>query len=355
MGASVKTLVAIGSYGETAGLSTWWWDGGVDFTAVGTADIAAPSFACWHPTLPLLYAVSEVVDGSITALAVADDGSLEPVASVATGGSEPCWVVCDPAGTALLAANYDVERGQSSMAVIRLAADGSFTGDVTIVRHSGSGPVEDRQKASHIHQVVPTPHGTVLASDLGADQLTEYEVSSRGVTDVGRTAMPAGSGPRHMALSSDGSTGFVTGELDGTITVIRRSAGGLWVAAEQVPTTRLHIAYAADAMLPSQVRLAGGDRWLLVANRGTSTLAALSVSDGLRIVSEISVTEWPRHFTVARASVSDAAGSTVAIVVAGQRGGTIEALNLDTETGELEQLGAIAEVPQATCVAIRAR
>lgn len=355
MSAPSPTLIAVGSYGHTDGLSTWWWDGVATLNEAGSANVAAPSFACWHRTMPVLYAVSELPDdqGTVTALTVAEDGSLTAVATVSTGGSEPCWVVCDPAGTLLLVANYDVERGHSSMTAIRLAADGTFTGDVTVVRHAGSGPVPGRQDSSHIHQVVPTPHGTVLASDLGADELTEYDVSARGVVEVGRTAMPVGSGPRHMALSSDGSTGFVSGELDATITVIRRSARDAWIAAEQVPTTASPTVpgeVARDQVMPSQVRLAGGDRWLLVANRGTSTLAALEVSDGLRIASEVAVTAWPRHFTVA-----GTAGRYVMVLVAGQQGNTVEAVRLDTETGKLESMGAVAHVPTASCVAIRAR
>lgn len=362
MAAPGKTLVAIGSYGQTDGLSTWWWDGGAELTAAGTADVAAPSFVCWHPTKPLLYAVSELGKGMVTALAVAEDGSLEPVATIATHGAEPCWVVCDPVGAALLVANYDVEHGYSSMAVIRLADDGTFDGDVTVVLHAGSGPVDARQASSHIHQVVPTPHGTVLASDLGADELTEYEVTSRGVIEVGRTAMPAGSGPRHIALSSDGSTGFVSGELDGTITVIRRAAGGLWVAAEQMPTSASDTVGTADdtgvpsdRVQPSHVRLAGRDRWLLVANRGTNTLAALEVSDGLRVAAEVPVTAWPRHFAVSTSTDLGSTESGVTVLVAGQHGDTIEALTLDVKTGALGPLGVAAAVPSASCVAVRAR
>lgn len=350
MGASAKSLVAVGSYAAAGGLTTWWGDGKGEFTQAGVADVESPSFACWHPAKPVLYAVSELADdrGSVTAFAVGPDGSLTAGATISTGGSEPCWIAPDPSAAALLVANYDITRGHSSFATIRLAADGSFTGDVTIVRHSGSGPVRGRQDASHIHQAVPTPQGSVLASDLGADELTEYDVSPRGVVEVGRTAMPAGSGPRHMALSSDGSTGFVSCELGAAITVIRRGPGGRWAAAEQVPSTGID-GVPADQVLPSQIRLAGGDRWLLVANRGTNTLAALEVSGGLRIASEIPVTAYPRHFTVAGAG-----GGAVAVLVAGQHGDSVEAVRLETTTGKLESMGPVAEVPSASCVAIRA-
>jgi 6-phosphogluconolactonase (cycloisomerase 2 family) len=381
MSAFGKTLIAIGSYQQSGGLVTGWWDG-AGFTVAGTADVPAPSFVCWHPTLPLLYAVSEQPDGRVTALSVAEDGTLAVRGTVPSGGAEPCWVISDPIGEALLVANYDVELGHSSMTVIQLDADGLFSGDTTIVRGSGSGPVRGRQDASHVHQVVPTPYGTVLASDLGADRLVEFQIDPRGVVEVERVAIPAGSGPRHIALASDGRAAFVSGELDGTITVIRRQAGEPWAAGEQVPSSGFGasdtdselgdssaaegsgagVSEAADSgtgvseagdseSAASQVLLVGGDRWLLVANRGPNTLAALEVSDDLRIVAEVPVAANPRYFTAIADAEIPPDGCTV--LLAGQQDGVVEALRLDFESGGLESLGLVAEVPRATSGAVR--
>lgn len=345
-----RTLVAIGSYAPTGGLTTWWWEGSDDspelapeaFTAAGSADVVAPSFVCWHPAVPILYAVSELPDGSVTALGADADGSLTPLASIPTGGAEPCWVVCDPAGSAILVANYDIERGQSSIAVIRLDAEGLFTGDVTVLRHRGSGPVTGRQSASHMHQVVPTSHGTFLAADLGSDLLVEYSVDAGVVAELSRIAMPAGSGPRHIALGVNGSTGFVTGELDATVTVIRRSVDGVWQAAERFPCTGRD-GIPTDRVYPSHLSLSTGDRFLLVANRGAKTLATLDVSNNLRIVSEVPVVAWPRHFAVADDLV----------LVAGQYGDAVGAVRLDAATGTLTPIGTALAVPTASCVAVR--
>jgi 6-phosphogluconolactonase (cycloisomerase 2 family) len=364
MSAFGKTLIAIGSYQQSGGLVTGWWDG-AGFTVAGTADVPAPSFVCWHPTLPLLYAVSEQPDGRVTALSVAEDGTLAVRGTVPSGGAEPCWVISDPIGEALLVANYDVALGHSSMTVIQLDADGLFSGDTTIVRGSGSGPVRGRQDASHVHQVVPTPYGTVLASDLGADRLVEFQVGPRGVAEVERVAMPAGSGPRHIALASDGRAGFVSGELDGTITVIRRQAGEPWAAGEQVPSSgfdsgagpesgdaETEVPEAGDSeSAPSQVMLVGGDRWLLVANRGPNTLAVLEVSDDLRIVAEVPVAANPRYFTAV--ADSEIPPDSCTVLLAGQQDGVVEALRLDFESGALQSLGLVAEVPSASCVAVR--
>jgi 6-phosphogluconolactonase (cycloisomerase 2 family) len=102
---------------------------------------------------------------------------------------------------------------------------------------------------------------------------------------------------------------------------------------------------------PSQVLLVGGDRWLLVANRGPNTLAALEVSDDLRIVAEVLVAANPRYFTAIADAEIPPDGCTV--LLAGQQDGVVEALRLDFESGALESLGLVAEVPSASCVAVR--
>lgn len=347
-----RTLIAIGSYTPDdrpaaigpAGLTTWWWDGDATVAAAGSADLASPSFVCWHPTLPVLYAVSELDEGLLTALALDDDGGLREIGRWQTGGAQPCWVTTDPVGQALLIANYGVAQDSpSSMTVMGLDRGGLVTGEPVVIPHRGSGPVADRQQHAHVHQVVPTADGNVLASDLGADRLTEYRIDPAAtgsdgvtVTEVGNCAMRPGTGPRHIALAADGVTGFVTGELDGTVTVIRRTpdpAGGpgTWAAEDQVACTTRDDVPAANVM-PSQVMLAGADRWLVVANRGTSTLAVMDLAAGLPIVHEQPIRQWPRYFTMDHDTV----------LVACQYDDVVEALQLDEQSGVLASLGVLA-------------
>jgi 6-phosphogluconolactonase (cycloisomerase 2 family) len=351
MPGSTVSLVAIGGYtpndaavsnGPT-GLTTWWWDGATGVEPAGGANLPSPSFACWHPTLPVLYAVSELDTGVVTTLAVDRDGRLAPVSSASTGGAQPCGVTTDPAGHALLIANY----GSGSIAVFALDADGMPIGEARVVQHHGSGPVADRQDGPHVHQLVPTAAGTVLASDLGTDRITEYRIDeSQGlqVGEVDAIAMPAGSGPRHIALAAGGATGYVTGELDGTVTTIRRG-DKRWAAADQVASS------GRSGAQPSHLQLVGDDRWLLVANRGPDTLAVLDVAAGLTVRDEVPTGATPRHFAVV--------GETV--LVACQDGGEVDVLTLDAAGGTLTRVGRLSEpgpgLPwrQPSCVAPRPR
>ena len=352
MSGSTVSLVAIGGYtpddaeaaSGPAGLTTWWWDGATGAAPAGSADLPSPSFACWHPTLPVLYAVSELDTGVVTTLAVAEDGRLEPVSSAGTGGAQPCWVTTDRRGHALLIANY----GSGSAAIFALDPDGTPIGDATVVQHHGSGPVADRQRGPHVHQLVPTASGTVLASDLGADRITEYRIdiapAALQVVEVDAITMPAGSGPRHIALATGGAAGYVTGELDGTVTTIQR-ADDRWAAAGQVACS------GRSGAKPSHVQLASGDRWLLVANRGPDTLAVLDATNGLSIRDEVPIGATPRHFAVV--------GETV--LVACQDGGEVDVLRLDAAAGTLDRVDTLsAAVPgppwrQPSCVAPRPR
>lgn len=345
MTAAISSLIAVGSYAQDGGLTTWRWDGARTFEPAGTADVPRPSFVCWHPSAAVLYAVSEQDAGSVTALAVAPDGELRPLATIGTGGPTPCWVTSDPVGSSLLVANYDEkDLGLGGLTTIRLAPDGLFTGEVTTLRQPGSGPDAERQAMSHIHQVVPTPYGTMLASDLGADALWEYQVEGNAVVALGRIAMPEGSGPRHIALSSDGRAGYVVGELDATITVIRREPGGGWAVVSQVASSGSD-SVTRDRICPSHLALCGRDHYLLVANRGTGTLAVMDVSDELRIVTEVPVGAWPRHFALI--------GDT--LLVAAQRGAGVEVHLFDVDTGAVRPLGGdeVATLPitTASCVA----
>jgi 6-phosphogluconolactonase (cycloisomerase 2 family) len=418
------TLLAIGGYtpddapaGDgAAGLSTWWWDGGTSVVPAGSADLPSPSFACWHPTLPVLYAVSELDIGMVTALAVSADGALTPVASAPTGGSQPCGVTVDPTGRTALIANY----GSGSAAMVALDERGTPIGDPVVMQHHGSGPVAERQGGPHVHQLVPTERGTVLASDLGTDRIVEYRIDAptgstspaRQVIEMGSIAMPAGSGPRHIALATGGWTGpdsrggaggvlgYVTGELDGTVTTIRRErrrneagpsprsgrpaersaertighrerrrseagpsprsgrpaersaertighpAGDRWTVTDQVRCS------GRPGAQPSHLDLAGDGRWLLVANRGPDTIAVLDVAAGLRIRHEVPTGATPRHFAVA--------GDRV--LVACQGSDEVDVLALDAVDGALTRVGPLSAPGRGrpwrtpSCVALRPR
>ncbi|WP_026553984.1 lactonase family protein [Arthrobacter sp. 35W] len=198
--------------------------------AVG-AGLRNPSFLAVDPlNADVLYAVEELDDG---ALAELDASTLALRRRTPTSGAHPCHVAVvgsgadAGAGRTVWAANY------SSGSVAVLPADGAWAGNAldgsatsagapVLLANPGIGPVADRQEQSHAHQSVPTPWGTVLVADLGADRVDEYSAAAPHML-LGSATLPPGAGPRHLVLLGD--VLLVAGELDARLHIFSRDGG----------------------------------------------------------------------------------------------------------------------------------
>lgn len=310
-------------------------------------DLVNPSFLAWGgPSARLLLAVEELPEGNVVAL---DGSSLALLGRASTGGADPCHVVRHD--DAIWAANYS--SGNVSFTELpELLAN--TEPEPEMLEHPGKGPVTDRQGESHSHQVVATPWETVLASDLGADRIDEYNPATLG--RVVSAELPPGTGPRHMVLHGDFL--LVVGELDGYLHVLRRSGdfpnhSWHWLSRTPLAATVEEIEAAAD-FAPSHVELRDG--LLYVAVRGPNTIVVLDVS-GLaqgEDASEAMVPpsfltavpsggNWPRHFALAgqRMYVANQLSDAVAVLAIGEDG--------IPQTEPLQQL----EHGSPTCVLLR--
>ena len=254
----------------------------------------SPSFLAARGSV--LYAANEQADGTVSAFDVVGD-SLVHRATVPSGGADPCHLLLDEGGRALLVANYS----SGTLAVLPLDADGGFAalGPDQVFGHAGSGP-DERQEAPHAHFVALDPSGAfVLVSDLGTDEIRRYRRVDGGLAEDGVAAvLPAGTGPRHLVFSADGRFAFVVGELDVTVRVLAW-ADGVGTLVQTLPATGAGPRRPGQRVLPSHVAL-DGDR-LLVAVREAGVLAGFTVrADGLLDPqAEVALPgAWPRHFAV---------------------------------------------------------
>ncbi|MBD8059417.1 lactonase family protein [Cellulomonas sp. JH27-2] len=322
----IGTYPAAGS-GTPVGLGEGIWrvrldDDGTLHDAVQVATTPSPSFVAAHPNGRVLYAVNEHTAGTVTAFAVADDGTLTQQAQTPSGGDDPCHVLLDADARTLLVANYS----SGTLAAFPLAEDGALTGSSRVFAHTGSGPREDRQEGPHAHFVALDPAGEhVLVVDLGTDQIRRYRRTPDGLAEDGIAAsFPPGTGPRHVAFG--GGFAYVVGELDATLHVLSwKNAEGVALQTAPLP-----------AGLPSHVTL-DGDR-LLVGARGADVIARFRVADD-GMVAPIAEDDlpgsWPRHHLVV-------GGRTV---VAEQIGGAVTVLAAD---------GSVVDrlpLPAAACIA----
>jgi 6-phosphogluconolactonase len=239
---------------------------------VGGVAVPDASYSALHPSGSVVYSVIEQAEGQIEASRVDPaTGAVTPIGRVPSGGAEPCHLSVHPDGRYLFTANY----GSGSVAVHRLAPDGSIDELCDLVVHQGSGPVPERQNAPHAHMAVPDPSGeTVLAVDLGTDSVCAYglDPGTGRLRPLAHNHMTQGSGPRHLVFHPSGSMLYLANELNSTIsacsfdlttgTVVEQHVVDAAPVGGQVPN------------YPGGIVLAPGAHTLYWSNRGDQSIAA---------------------------------------------------------------------------------
>ncbi|GAA1894610.1 lactonase family protein [Lapillicoccus jejuensis] len=327
----------VGGYtdGPGQGVGVLHLEGGRPVRAAVVAEAQNPSWVLVGPSADVVYAALEREDGAVAAWRVAPDGD-GPWPALgeerASGGSSPCHLALTADGRHLLVANY----GDGSVAVLPVAEDGSLGERTDLVRHEGpTGPNAERQDGPHAHQCVVTPTGHVLVCDLGLDAVVGYELSPDGrLTEVARSRLSPGSGPRHLALSPDGATAWVACEL--TSTVVTCDVDGARLTPRSSVSTRApHL--RLDNLAASILVTDDGSR-VLVSNRGDDTIAVFDVETGLLRRDTIldCSGHWPRAITW---------GPDGELLVAAERSDIV--VRIDPEDGR----PSVVRWPSPTCLA----
>ena len=315
-----------------------------------------PSFLAIHPNGSTLYAVNEVGDyggkssGGVTAFSIAGKtGGLSKIGEQASGGAGPCYVSVDRAGRAALVANYD----GGSVSLLPLQANGALEAAASVIKHTGSGPVADRQGEPHAHCILTDRSNRfVLAADLGADRIFVYRLDLDGKTlrhvDGGGAVMRPGSGPRHIALHPTAPFVFVSNELDSTVSSLRFDAERGALTA--IDTRSSLPAGWKGENYPADIHISPSGRTVYVSNRGHNSVAALSINNtgALSLGQTISTEgDWPRNFTV------DPTGRW--LLVANQKSNSIVVFARDEKSSRLTATRQRLELPSPVCLRFRAR
>lgn len=205
---------------------------------------------------------------------------------------------------------------------------------------NGRGPDSSRQKASHMHQLIFDSEGKAYSTDLGGDALYIFSgpVLKSGPTEI---KLPAGCGPRHIALNPSKNKIYVLGELDGMVNVLE-TGSGTPVLKQRISALSDPAAKAAAA----DIHLSGDGQFLYSSHRGklnnifihrilpdgTLETAGYFSSGGSR----------PRNFMLTRD------GNW--LIAANQESGTLVSFRRNTATGLLTQTD-ITMHPKPTCLA----
>jgi 6-phosphogluconolactonase (cycloisomerase 2 family) len=315
-----ESIVYLGCFGTDLRTGTVGDDGTLRVTGT-VAGVPDASFLAFHGRF--LYATDEG-QGRVTAI----DRTTNTVLNTrSSGGAGPTHLSVHPDGY-LLTANHT----SGSVAVHRLAGDGTIGERTALVRHEGTG------RDPRAHQVLPDPSGRwVLAVDLGADSVFVHAFADGALTPHRQLRLPAGAGPRHLAFHPSGELVYVLGELRPEITVARWDDGTL-TPGQVVPT-------APPGNFPAEIAVSADGRFVYASNRGEDTIAAFAVA-GDRLTplgSTPAGGAWPRHFTLSPDGRR--------VYVANQNSGTVTWLPRDPATGALGGVEGSAAVPSAGIVA----
>jgi len=306
-----------------------------------------PSFLARHPGLPVLYCVNETLDGGVSALAGdAQTGGLGLLNRQPTGGADPCYLSLDPAGSWLMASNYN----SGSLTVLPVLPDGRLGPRSDYVEHAGAlGPNPQRQEAAHAHMLQFDPGGRfALASDLGLDRLYVYRLEGESGRLQPHTpawaAMPPGSGPRHFVFHPNRRFLYVANELGSTVTACTWD-GNRGLLKPFFSLSTLPAGFTGQNEV-ADIHLDPAGRFLYVSNRGHDSLAIFSVDgrDGSLAARGHALTGGctPRNFAI------DPAGKF--ILAANQDSDSVVTLLINPHTGQLTPAGFETAIPRPTCI-----
>jgi 6-phosphogluconolactonase len=316
------------------------------------AETPSPSFLAIHPNGRFLYAANEVgkfagkPTGSISSFAIdPKSGDLSPLGRQSSGGADPCYVVVDPTGKYVLAANYS----GGNVEVLPIEPDGKLGTPTALVQHKGSSVDKGRQEGPHAHAIDLDASGKLaVAADLGLDKLLVYRFDpAKGTLEPNSTpfaTLAPGSGPRHFAFHPDGKHAFAINEMASTVTAFAFHPSQGKLVELQTISTRAPGGKPGNSTAEILVHPSG--KFVYGSNRGDDSLAIYSVdpsSGTLKLVGhQATGGKTPRSFGI------DPTGKF--LIAANQDSGTLVVFRINPTSGLLIQAGEPVSIPSPVCV-----
>jgi len=291
---------------------------------------AKPSFFAWHPSGRFGYAVDEVDDGKVVAFTVdPQTGMLARLNDAPVNGFGPTYIALDHTGRWALTACWAGDH-PASIAVNPIGEDGRV------------GPPADQRTfpvKGYAHFIVTDPTNRyVFASINGQNYVAQYrfDAGTGKLTEnePARAALPAGSGPRHMAFHPGGKFAYVINEQGNTVTAFRFDpATGLLAQIQNVST--LPADYVGKNST-AQILVHPSGRFVYGSNRGHDSIVIFGVDQATGLLTLIGhqtgVGAVPRNFEI------DPTGAL--LLVLGQNDGNLTTFKIDQTAGTLTRLGA---------------
>ena len=352
---AAQNIVYVGTYtGKgSQGIYAWRFDPATGaLSEIGLmGETNNPSFLAMHPNGKVLYAVNETKVGQVTSFSIdPQTAKLTELNHVSTGGADPCHLVVDPTGHALIVANYT----GGSVATFPIAANGTLGNAVTFLQHHGSSVNKARQDAAHAHDVALS-HGNRFAiiCDLGMDKLMVYRFDSQTgaltANDPPFAAMKPGSGPRHFVFDASGRHGYVINELASTITAFDWNASR--GALREIQTVSTLPTGFKGTNTAAEIAIHPSGRFLYGSNRGDDSLVLLLIDKAIGTLKPAA------HFSTGgrtpRSFAIDSTGQW--LLAANQDSNDIFEFRINRTTGALTPTGIRLQLSQPVCVLFAVR
>jgi 6-phosphogluconolactonase len=313
--------------------------------------LVSPSWLTTHPELPVLYVLERRLDpddpshGALSSYAIhLESGELKLTSKADSVGASPPHASIHPSGRHAYVAHY----GSGQVVALPVDHDGRIGRADRVIQHEGAS-VHRRQKSPHPHQVRPAANGHfITVSDLGTDRIVTYPTGSSGEVSAdpsGELLLPPGTGPRHHAIHPSGRFLFLTGEINGTLSVVEFSdrAGAIRLLKEY--PIALDGCDPASCS-PAEVVVHPSGKVVYVSVRGNNSIAVFDFDENTSTAtlrgSEPTGGRTPRNFAI------DPSGTW--LVVANQDPGSLVMFQLNPDSLWPERVGSPLETPSPTCV-----
>jgi 6-phosphogluconolactonase len=317
------------------------------------AETSNPTFLVVDPKGTFLYAANEDGDspadarGAISAFKIdPKDGTLAFLNSQPARGASPCHLVVDKAGRHLIVANY----ASGNVAVLPVGADGRLGVPGAVIQHEGHGP-KPNQGGPHAHSVVlDRANAFLFVSDLGLDKVVAYRFDVRtgelAPHPRGTVESAPGSGPRHFAFDPAGRHAYSLTEMGSTVTAYDYDPHqGRLTPTGTFSSLPEGFGGHSDA---AEIAVRPDGAFVYSSNRGADDIAVFAVEKGGRslrkVQSQPTGGRTPRNFSI------DPTGHY--LLVANQRSNSLVVFRIDVATGLLTAVGPPVAVPSPACVLI---
>jgi 6-phosphogluconolactonase len=344
----------ISGYGDGLYVSTLNGDGAMT-PAVLIAEQANASFFCFHPTLDVIYAVTETMrkDPKNPAMVVAyraekktyltgKTPKLSKLNSQPVDGDIPCHVVVDETGKHIIIANYT----NGSVVVYPLAADGSIEKESCNIVHE----IVPGKKKSNAHCSAVAPGNRwVLVADLGLDRVFVYELDQlSGKLKPGPhpyLELPTGAGPRHLSFHPTGKYVYIINETNMTMTA------ATWEPKDGKLTTINHESTLpagtnTDRMSTAEVLVHPNGRFVYGSNRGHDSIVCMAIDLRTGAIKRAenypTLGKTPRNFRLAPFGQF--------LLAENQGSDSVFSFKVNGGTGSLEPTGQSIQVKAPACI-----